>query len=326
LTLRRLSGQGLQASAVSLGCFQYGAASEAETLSLFDRALELGVTMFDTADTYGVGASERLVGKALRGRRDRVVVASKFGQVRLPGDPRPRGVCGRPEYARQACAASLERLGTDTIDLYYLHRVDPEVPIEDTVGAMVELVREGKVRWLGLSEAGPETIRRAHAVHPIAAVQNEYSLLTRDPEAQTLPLLRALGIGLVAYSPLGRGLLTGNVGLTADDPRTHFPRFTQGNLAANLRLVAELRTRAERLGVTPGQLALAWVLAKGDDIVAIPGTKQRARLEENVAAAEIRLSDAEVGELDRLFRPDVASGARYADMSPLGREAPRKLS
>jgi aryl-alcohol dehydrogenase-like predicted oxidoreductase len=324
MQLRALGG--LRVSAVSLGCFQYGQASEAETLALFDRALEMGVTMLDTADTYGVGESERLVAKAVRGRRDKVVIASKFGQVRLPGDRSPRGVNGRPEYARQACAASLERLGVDVIDLYYLHRVDPQVPIEDTVGAMSELVREGKVRYLGLSEAGPQTIRRAHAVHPITAVQSEYSLLTRDPEAVILPLLRELGIGFVAFSPLGRGLLTGALELAEADVRKAFPRFSERNLSANLRLVEQLRAHAARLKITPGQLALAWVLARGDDIVGIPGTRQRARLEENVAAADVRLSSDELEQLDRLFPAGAASGARYADLSAVGREAPPKAA
>jgi len=316
----------LRVSAVSFGCFAYGAFEEREELALLDRALELGVTMLDTADTYAVGESERLVGSALRSRCSRIVLASKFGQVRLPGDPAPRGVNGRPEYARQACTASLERLGVDVIDLYYLHRVDPQVPIEDTVGAMSGLVREGKVRTLGLSEAGPQTIRRAHAVHPITAVQNEYSLLTRDPEAVILPLLRELGIGFVAFSPLGRGLLTGAVDLVTGDIRKQFPRFSDGNLRANLRLAEQLRAHATRLKITPGQLALAWVLARGGDIVAIPGTRKISRLEENVAAADIRLSESDVAELERLFRPGAASGARYADMSAVGREAPRRPS
>lgn len=313
---------GLKVSAVSLGCFTYGAVDEREELALLDRALELGITMLDTADSYAIGESERLVGKALRGRRDRVVLASKFGQVRLPGDPSPRGVNGRPEYARQACAASLERLGVDVIDLYYLHRVDPQVPIEDTVGAMSDLVREGKVRYLGLSEAGPQTIRRAHAVHPIAALQSEYSLVTREPEAVILPLLRELGIGFVAFSPLGRGLLTGALELADADVRKAFPRFSERNLSANLRLVEQLRAHAARLEVTPGQLALAWVFAQGNDIVAIPGTRRRSRLEENVAAASLQLNSDDLRQLERLFPPGAASGTRYADMSAVGREAP----
>jgi aryl-alcohol dehydrogenase-like predicted oxidoreductase len=314
---RRL-GQ-LKVSAVSLGCFTYG--GEDGLASAIDRALELGVTMLDTSDSYGVGESERLVGRAVKGRRDRVVVATKFGHIRLPGDLRPRGVCGRPEYAKQACDASLARLGVDTIDLYYLHRVDPEVPIEDTVGAMAELVREGKVRYIGLSEAGPQTIRRAHAVHPLAALQNEYSLMSRDAEA-ILPLLRELGIGLVAFSPLGRGLLAGDVQLGENDARRLFPRFKSENLDANLSLAQ--RVKKLRPDATPAQVALAWVLSRGDDVVAIPGTKRRERVEENVAAAAIRLSAAELQELERLFPPGAAAGARSFDLAQLGREAPAK--
>lgn len=322
MQLRRLGE--LRVSAVSLGCYSYGEVGERETLSLIDRAIELGITMLDTSDTYGVGEGERLIGKALRDRRERVVVASKFGQIRLPGDPRPRGVCARPDYAKQACDASLARLGIESIDLYYLHRVDPQVPIEDSVGAMAELVRAGKVRYLGLSEAGPQTIRRAHAVHPISALQNEYSLLTRDAES-VLPLLRELGIGLVAYSPLGRGMLTGRLDLSENDPRKRFPRFAAAHLATNISLVNRLRPIAQRRGVTPGQLALAWVLARGDDVVAIPGTRRRDRLEENIAAAGLKLDRDELEELGRLFPAGAASGARYADLSPLGREAPPKL-
>ena len=322
--MKRRKLGGLEVSAVSLGCFHYGAASELEMLSVIDRALELGVTMLDTADTYGIGESERVVGKALRGRRERVVVASKFGQLRLPGDAMPRGVCGRPEYVKEACTASLRRLGVDTIDLYYQHRVDPEVPIEDTVGAMADLVREGKVRFLGLSEAGPDTIRRAHAVHPLAALQNEYSLMSRDPEAVILPLLRSLGIGLVAFSPLGRGLLTGQLEFAANDARKEFPRFSPANLDANLERVQTLEGLARRRGVTAGQLALAWVLSRGEGVVAIPGTKRVARVEENIAAAGLVLTEEELRQLQRLFAPGAAAGARYADMAPLGREAPAK--
>ena len=314
---RRLGG--LEVSAVSLGCFTYG--GDDGLASAIDRALELGVTMLDTSDSYGVGESERLVGRAVKGRRDKVVVATKFGHIRLPGDARPRGVCGRPEYAKQACDASLKRLGIETIDLYYLHRVDPEVPIEDTVGAMADLVRVGKVRYIGLSEAGPQTIRRAHAVHPVAAVQNEYSLMSRDAEA-ILPLLRELGIGLVAFSPLGRGLLAGRVDLAQDDARRLFPRFGAGNLDANLSLAQRLSTM--RFDATPAQLALAWVLSRGRDIVAIPGTKRRERVEENVAAAGIRLKDEEIAQLERLFPPGAAAGARSFDLAQLGREAPAK--
>jgi len=310
---------GLSVSAVSLGCFTYG--GEDGLAAAIDRALELGVTMLDTSDSYGVGESERLVGRAVKHRRGRVVVATKFGHIRLPGDARPRGVCGRPEYAKQACEASLARLGSETIDLYYLHRVDPEVPIEDTVGAMAELVREGKVRYIGLSEAGPQTIRRAHAVHPLAAVQNEYSLMSRDAEA-ILPLLRELGIGLVAFSPLGRGLLAGEVQLAENDARRLFPRFKAENLGANLSLAQRLQRL--RPDATPAQIALAWVLSRGDDVVAIPGTRRRERVEENVAAAAIQLTSDERVELDRLFPPGAAAGARSFDLAQLGREAPQK--
>lgn len=319
MELRRLSQ--LEVSAVSLGCFTYGPGDG--LASAIDRALELGVTMLDTSDSYGIGESERLVGQAVRGRREKVVVATKFGHIRLPGDPRPRGVCGRPDYAKQACDASLARLGIETIDLYYLHRVDPAVPIEDTVGAMSELVRAGKVRHIGLSEAGPQTIRRAHAVHPLAAVQNEYSLMSREAEA-TVPLLRELGIGLVAFSPLGRGLLAGQVELAQNDARRLFPRFDGANLETNLSLAQRLHEMGKRHGATAAQIALAWVLSRGDDVVAIPGTKRRERVEENVAAAAITLSHDEIHELERLFPPGAAAGARSFDLAQLGREAPAK--
>jgi len=320
LKTRRLGP--LEVSAISLGCFTYGAADERELAAVVDRALALGVTMLDTADSYGVGESERIVGQAIRGRRERVVLATKFGNIRQPGDLRPRGVCARPEYAREACDASLRRLGVDRIDLYYLHRVDPEVPIEDTVGAMGDLVRAGKVRCIGLSEAGPQTIRRAHAVHPLAAVQNEYSLVTRDPEAVTLPLLRSLGIGLVAFSPLGRGLLTGAVEIASNDARRFFPRFHDANREKNANLAAGLHAMANRRGVSAAQLALAWLLSQGEDIVAIPGTKRASRVAENVLAAELRLNEAERAELERLFPPGAAAGARGPDLDALGREAP----
>lgn len=319
MELRRLGA--LKVSAVSLGCFTYG--GEDGLASAIDRALELGVTMLDTSDSYGVGESERLVGRAVKGRRDRIVVATKFGHIRLPGDARPRGVCGRPEYARQACDASLARLDLDSIDLYYLHRVDPEVPIEDTVGAMAELVREGKVRHIGLSEAGPQTIRRAHAVHPLAAVQNEYSLMSRDAEA-VLALLRELGIGLVAFSPLGRGLLAGEVQLAENDARRLFPRFKPENLGANLSLAQRVQLIGKKHGATAAQIALAWVLSRGDDVVAIPGTKRRERVEENVAAAAIKLTSEDLMELERLFPAGAAAGARSFDLAQLGREAPAK--
>jgi aryl-alcohol dehydrogenase-like predicted oxidoreductase len=281
--------------------------------------------MLDTSDTYGVGQSERVVGNAVRRHRGRVVIASKFGQIRVPGDARPRGVCGRADYAKQACDASLARLGLESIDLYYLHRVDPEVPIEDTVGAMSELVRAGKVRYLGLSEAGPQTIRRAHAVHALAAVQNEYSLMSRDAEA-VLPLLRELGIGLVAFSPLGRGLLSGTIALDDKDARRFFPRFAADNLEANLSLARRLDAMAKGRGITPAQLALAWVLSRGEDVVAIPGTRRRKRVEENVAATNVELTAAELAELESIFPPGAAAGERSFDLQALGREAPRRAS
>ncbi len=264
---------------------------------------------------YGVGANEELVGRAIRGRRGDVVLATKFGNVRGE-DGSFRGVNGKPEYVKRSCEASLKRLGVDVIDLYYQHRVDPDTPIEETVGAMAELVREGKVRFLGLSEAAPGTIRRAHAVHPIAALQTEYSLWSREPEAEILPTVRELGIGFVAYSPLGRGFLTGRFkaieDLPADDYRRHSPRFQGENFARNLRLVDEVAAIAKEKGCTPSQLALAWVLARGEDVVPIPGTKRREYLEENVAAADVRLTAGELARIDRVLPPGAAAGERYA--------------
>ena len=323
---RPLGTQGLTVSALGLGCMGmsefYGAADEAESVATIRRALDLGVNFLDTADIYGPFTNEVLVGKAIRDRRDRVVLATKFGNERRP-DGSWVGINGRPEYVRQACDASLRRLGVGHIDLYYQHRVDSAVPIEETVGAMAELVRAGKVRYLGLSEAAPATIRRAHAVHPIAALQTEYSLWSRDPEDEILPTVRGLGIGFVAYSPLGRGFLTGRFrrfdDLPTDDYRRRSPRFQGENFQKNLELVERVREIAAAKGVTPSQLALAWLLGQGDDVVPIPGTKRRRYLEENVAAVNIRLSREELERLDRAAPRGAAAGTRYADMSAVNR-------
>jgi aryl-alcohol dehydrogenase-like predicted oxidoreductase len=314
---RTLGGEGLAVAAVGLGCMAmsefYGAADRRESEATIQCALELGVTLLDTADMYGPFTNEELVGSAIRGRRDGVVLATKFGQIRGPGGKRL--VCGRPEYVRQACDASLRRLGTDRIDLYYLHRVDTAVPIEDTTGAMADLVRAGKVRWLGLSEAAPATIRRAHAVHPISAVETEYSLWTRDPEDVLLQVLRSEGIGLVSYAPLGRGFLAGRFrrleDLAPDDYRRTSPRFQGENLIRNLALADQIRHLASARGVEPGQLALAWVLAQGKHIVPIPGTTTRAHLRQNVAAAELELTPAELASLDAVAPRGAAAGDRY---------------
>ena len=327
MNTRQLGASGPQVSAVGLGCMGmsefYGASDRGQSIAVIHRAIELGVTLIDTADIYGLGANEQLVGEALRDRRERVVLATKFGIVRDPHDPARRGVNGRPEYVRSCCESSLRRLGVDHIDLYYQHRVDPEVAIEETVGAMAELVSEGKVRHLGLSEASAATIRRAHAAHPIAALQSEYSLWTRDVEREVLPATRELGIALVAYSPLGRGFLTGAVrtrGQLADnDFRRTNPRFAEENMEPNLRLLEGVEALAARRSVTPGQIALAWLLHRGDDIVPIPGTKRLEYLEQNVAAAGISLSADELGQLERAFPAGSAHGARYADMTPVGR-------
>jgi aryl-alcohol dehydrogenase-like predicted oxidoreductase len=323
---RRLGTQGLEVSELGLGCMGmsefYGTTDEGEAIATIHRAIELGVTFLDTADMYGWGANERLVGKAIADRRDQVVLATKFGNMRGPAGEF-LGISGKPDYVRSACNASLERLGVDVIDLYYQHRVDLETPIEDTVGAMAELVQEGKVRYLGLSEAAPDTIRRAHAVHPIAALQSEYSLWTRDPEAEILPTVRELGIGFVAYSPLGRGFLTGRIRSVEDldekDFRRRGPRFQEENLRQNLALVAEVEALAAEKGVTPSQLALAWVLSRGDDIVPIPGTKRRKYLEENAAAADIDLTPAEIERLEQAFPVGATAGDRYPDMSTVNR-------
>ena len=307
----------LRVSAIGLGCMGmtpiYGQPDEGECIAAVHRAIELGVTMIDTADMYGAGKNEELVGHALRGRREGVVLATKFGNIRRP-DGKP-DVNGRPEYVPQACDASLQRLGIEVIDLYYLHRVDPSVPIEDTVGAMARLVEQGKVRHIGLSEAAAPTLRRAHAVHPIAALQTEYSLWTRDVEPEILPACRELGIGFIAYSPLGRGFLSGTITSTAalgdDDRRRDHPRFAQENIERNLALLETLRAIAAAMGCAPAQVALAWLLAQGDDVVPIPGTKRRKYLEENVAALEVRLDDADLAKLDEAFPHGMTAGDRY---------------
>jgi aryl-alcohol dehydrogenase-like predicted oxidoreductase len=321
---RRLGTEGLEVSMLGLGCMGmsefYGETDDEESVATIHRALELGLNFLDTADMYGPFTNERLVGSAIAGRRDEVVLATKFGNVRGEGGER-LGIRGDPEYVRQACDASLERLGTDHIDLYYQHRVDPKVAIEETVGAMAELVQQGKVRYLGLSEAAPETIRRAHAVHPISALQTEYSLWTRDVEQQVLPTTRELGIGFVAYSPLGRGFLSGRFGSPDDIPEGDFrrsnPRFQGENFERNLRIVERVRELAEEKGATPAQLALAWVMAQGDDVVPIPGTKRRSYLEENVAATDIALSGDDLRRLDEAAPPGETAGDRYPDMSPV---------
>jgi aryl-alcohol dehydrogenase-like predicted oxidoreductase len=322
---RKLGGQGLEVSAEGLGCMGmsefYGPTDEIEAIATIRRAIDLGVDLLDTADMYGPFTNERLVGRAIADRRDQVVLATKFGNERRD-DGSWVGINGRPEYVRAACEASLARLGVDHIDLYYQHRVDKTVPIEETVGAMAELVSAGKVRYLGLSEASPETIRRAHAVHPVSALQTEYSLWTRDPERAILPTVRELSIGFVAYSPLGRGFLAGRFRGPDDlrnegDFRANQPRFKDENLEQNLKLLRYLEEIAQEKGVTPAQLALAWVLHRGPDVVPIPGTKKRRYVEENVAAAEISLNDEELGRLDEALPPGATAGDRYADMKTI---------
>jgi aryl-alcohol dehydrogenase-like predicted oxidoreductase len=315
---RKLGSEGLEVSAEGLGCMgmsqSYGPADEAEAIATIHRALELGVSFLDTADMYGPFTNERLVGRAIAGRREQVVLATKFGNERR-ADGSWIGINGRPEYVRRCCDASLERLGVDHVDLYYQHRVDTSVPVEETWGAMAELVDAGKVRFLGISEAAPATIRRAHATHPMSAVQTEYSLFSRDPEKEVLATCRELGIGFVPYSPLGRGVLSGTVTSTAmfgtGDFRSTTPRFQGENLARNLELVAALRDIAARKGCTVGQLALAWVLAQGDDIVPIPGTKRRRYLEENVAALAVDLTPQDLAAIEAIAPPGAAAGDRY---------------
>jgi aryl-alcohol dehydrogenase-like predicted oxidoreductase len=317
---RSLGRSGLKVSALGLGCMGmsefYGPTNDAESTATIHRALDLGVNFLDTADLYGAGRNEELIGRAIKGRRREVVLATKFGQVRGPkGERLPMN--GKPDYVKSACEASLKRLGVDVIDLYYQHRVDPQTPIEDTVGAMAELVKAGKVRYLGLSEAAPDTIRRAHKVHPIAALQTEYSLWSRDPEDELLPLVRELGIGFVPYSPLGRGFLTGRFrrpeDVPADDFRATSPRFIGENLQRNLDLVAAVERLAKAKAATASQVALAWVLAQGEDIVPIPGTKRVKYLEENVGAAALQLTAGELAQIDAAFPRGAAAGERYAE-------------
>ncbi|MGE5434291.1 MAG: aldo/keto reductase [Candidatus Doudnabacteria bacterium] len=323
---RRLGTQGLETSALGLGCMGmsefYGTTDEGEAIATIHRALELGVNFLDTADAYGPFKNERLVGRAIKDRRDEVVLATKFGSVRNEQGER-LGIRGDREYVLAACNASLERLGIEHIDVYYQHRVDPNTPIEETVGAMAELVEQGKVRYLGLSEAAAETIRRAHAVHPISALQSEYSLWTRDVEDEILPAIRELGIGLVAYSPLGRGFLSGRIhsvdDLEASDFRRANPRFQGENFQKNLDLVERVEELAASKGCTAAQIALAWVLAQGEDIVPIPGTTRVKNLEENVSALDVELSDEELRDLEAVFPKGAAAGDRYADMSAINR-------
>jgi aryl-alcohol dehydrogenase-like predicted oxidoreductase len=316
---RKLGSQGLAVSELGLGCMGmsqfYGPRDDTESTATLERAIELGLDFFDTADVYGEGHNEELVGKVLRRHRDKVIIATKFGNQVLPEGK--RAINGKPEYVRSACDASLKRLGVDHIDLYYQHRVDKNVPIEDTVGAMADLVRQGKVRYLGLSEAGAKTIRRAHAVHPISALQSEYSLWTRDYEEEVIPTLRELSIGFVPFSPLGRGLLSGTLGdLPAEDMRKKIsPRFEEENLDQNRKVVARLTEIAKEKGITPSQLALAWVLAQGSDMVPIPGTKRRKYLEENLAATSISLSAGDLARIEEAAPKGFATGARYHDMS-----------
>ena len=318
---RVLGRQGLTVSALGLGCMGmsefYGARDEQESVATIHRALDLGLSFLDTADVYGPHTNEELVGRAIKGKRDKVVLATKFGIVRDPANKMLRGINGKPDYVRAACDASLKRLGVDTIDLYYQHRVDPQTPIEDTVGAMAELVRAGKVRYLGLSEAGSATLRRAMAVHPISALQSEYSLWTRDPEDGVLATCRELGIGFVPYSPLGRGFLTGEIrrfeDLADDDYRRFSPRFQGENFQKNLDLVAQVQAIAKEKGCTAAQLALAWVMAQGKDLVPIPGTKRRKYLEENLAALGVELSAGDLRRIDEVAPAGAAAGPRYPE-------------
>jgi aryl-alcohol dehydrogenase-like predicted oxidoreductase len=328
-TSRRLGTDGLVVSAQGLGCMGmsefYGQGDDGESIATIHRALDLGVTFLDTSDMYGPYLNEELVGRAIADRRDRVVLATKFGIVR-GDDPSVRTIRGDGAYVKEACEGSLRRLGIDHIDLYYQHRTDPGVPIEEAVGAMADLVAEGKVRYLGLSEAQPDTMRRAVAIHPVAALQSEWSLWSRDIEGPIVDTARELGIGIVAYSPLGRGFLTGQITSPDDFPPGDFrgalPRFSGDNFVRNLDLVAEVRRLAGEKGCTPGQLALAWVLSRGDDVVPIPGTKRRAYLEENVAAGEVQLSEDDLATIEAAFPVGAGAGDRYPDMTPLGVSTP----
>ena len=323
MKIKPLGVQGLKASEIGLGCMGmsefYGAGNDEESIKTLHRAIELGITFWDTADMYGPYKNEELVGKALKGQRDKITLATKFGIMRDPNDPTRRGINGKPEYVKSSCEGSLKRLGVDTIDLYYLHRVDTSTPIEETVGAMAELVKEGKVKGIGLSEASVATIRKAHAVHPLTALQSEYSLWSREPEDGTLAACQELGIGFVAYSPLGRGFLTGQIrkfeDFAPDDFRRHSPRFQGENFNHNLQLVERVSEIAREKGCTPSQLALAWVMAQADNVFPIPGTKRVKYLEENAGAADVHLSTADLQKIQEVFPADAVKGTRYPEAS-----------